>query len=154
MDSEPARVTPTEKTELYLTKKLNGIEQKIKKTKKKKKILQIIGGVVILGSMGASVLIASLAFPPIAVTSLSITSAILSGISMKFKLTGKGRNISKLMEKLNRLQIKLDYVISGNGDLTEAEYQSILRDFNYWIFGILISQTFHNFIKLKNIHNI
>ena len=35
------------------------------------------------------------------------------------------------MEKLNRLQIKLDYVISCNRDLTEAEYQSILRDFNY-----------------------
>ena len=86
---------------------------------------------VILGSMSASVLIASLAFPPIAVTSLSITSAIPSGISMKFNLTGKGRNISELMGKLNRLQIKLDYVISCNGDLTEAEYQSILRDFNY-----------------------
>ena len=130
MDSEPARVTPSEKTKLYLTKKLNEIEQKIKKTKKKKKILQIIGGVVILGSMSASVLIASLAFPPIAVTSLSITSAILSGISMKFNLTGKGRKISKLMEKLNQLRIKLDYVISCNGDLTESEYQSILRDFN------------------------
>ena len=41
MDSETARVTPSEKTKLYLTKKLNEIEQKIKKTKKKKKILQI-----------------------------------------------------------------------------------------------------------------
>ena len=130
MDSESVRVTPSEKTKLYLTKKLNEIEQKIKKTKKKKKILQILGGVVILGSMSASVLIASLAFPPIAVTSLSITSAILSGISMKFNLTGKGRKISKLMGKLNKLQIKLDYVISCNGDLTETEYQSILRDFN------------------------
>ena len=130
MDSEPVRVTPSEKTELYLTKKLNEIEQKIKKVKKKKKILQIIEGVVILGSMSASVLIASLAFPPIAVTSLSITSAILSGISMKFNLTGKGRKISKLMKKLNKLQIKLDYIISCNGDLTEAEYQAILKDFN------------------------
>ena len=130
MDSESVRVTPSEKTESYLTKKLNEIEQKIKKTKNKKKILQILGGVVILGSMSASVLIASLAFPPIAVTSLSITSVILSGISMKFNLTGKGRNIFKLMEKLNQLQIKLDYVISCNGDLTEAEYQSILKDFN------------------------
>ena len=125
------RVTPSEKTKLYLTKKLNEIEQKIKKTKKKKKILQIFGGLVILGSLSASVLIASLAFPPIAVTSLSITSAILSGISMKFNLSGKGREISKLMGKLNKLQIKLDYVISCNGDLTEADYQSILRDFNY-----------------------
>ena len=31
------RVTPSEKTKLYLTKKLNEIEQKIKKTKKKEK---------------------------------------------------------------------------------------------------------------------
>ena len=38
MDSEPVRVTPSEKTKLYLTKKLNEIEQKIKKTKKKKNI--------------------------------------------------------------------------------------------------------------------
>ena len=37
MDSESVRVTPSEKTKLYLTKKLNEIEQKIKKTKKKKK---------------------------------------------------------------------------------------------------------------------
>ena len=50
---------------------------------------------------------------------------------MKFNLTGKGRKISKLMEKLNKLQIKLDYVISCNGDLNEAEYHSILIDFNY-----------------------
>ena len=56
---------------------------------------------------------------------------ILSGISMKFNLSGKGRKISKLMEKMNNLQIKLDCVISCNRDLTEAEYQSILRDFNY-----------------------
>ena len=131
MDREPVRSTPSEKTKLYLTKKLNEIEQKLKKSEKKKNFLQIIGGMVILRSMSASGLIASLAFPPIAVTSLSITSAILSGISMKFNLTGKGRNIPKLMEKLNKLQIKLDYVISCNGDLTEAEYQSILRDFNY-----------------------
>ena len=131
MDSEPIKVTPSEKTKLYLSKKLNEIENKIKKTKKKKKIIKLIGGVVILGSMTSSVLIASLAFPPIAVTSLSITSAILSGITMKFNLTGEGRKISKLMEKLNKLQIKLDYVISCNGDSTESEYQSILRDFNY-----------------------
>ena len=84
-----------------------------------------------LGSMIASVLIASLAFPPIAVTSLSIISAIFSGISLKLNLTGKVRKNSELKGKLNKLQIKLDYVISCNGDLTEADYQSILRDFNY-----------------------
>ena len=60
-------------------------------------------------------------------TSLSITSAILSGISMKFNLAGKGRKISKLMGKLNKLQIKLDYVISCNGDLTEADFPHHLQ---------------------------
>ena len=43
MDSETVRVTPSEKTKLYLSKKLNEIEQKIKKTEKKKKALQILG---------------------------------------------------------------------------------------------------------------
>ena len=79
------------------------------------------GGVIILGSMSVSVLIASLVFPPIAVTSLSITLAIKSGVLMKFNLTGKDRKISKSMEKFNKLRIKLDYVIFCNGDLTEAE---------------------------------
>ena len=130
MDIESVRVTPSEKTKLYLTRKLNEIEQKITKTEKMEKVLQIF--VVILGSIciSASVLIASQAFPPIAVTSLSITSAILTGILMKFNLTGKRQELSELKGKLNKLQIKLDYVISCNGDLTEADFQSILRDFN------------------------
>ena len=88
------RVTPSEKTKLYLTKKLNEIEEKLKKDLEEEKILQIIGGVVIPGSMSASVLIASLTFPPIAVSSLSIASAILSGVSRKFNLTVKSRKIS------------------------------------------------------------
>ena len=36
IDSKPARVTPSEKTKLYLTKKLNEIEQKIKKIRRRK----------------------------------------------------------------------------------------------------------------------
>ena len=45
--------------------------------------------------------------------------------------SGKSKKISKLLTKLNQLQIKLDYVVSRNGDLTKAEYQSILRGFDY-----------------------
>ena len=128
MDSEPVKSTPSEKTKLYLTKKLSEIEIKLKRTKKKKVIIQTIGSILIIGSMSASVLIASLAFPPLVVTSLSITSAILSGTSIKLNFSAKSKKISKLLQKLNQLQIKLDYVVSCNGDLTEAEYQSILRD--------------------------
>ena len=131
MDSEPVKSTPSEKTKLYLTKKLSEIEIKLKRTKKKKDIIQTIDSILIIGSMSASVLIASLAFPPLVVTSLSITSAILSGTSIKLNFSDKSKKISKLLQKLNQLQIKLDYVVSCNGDLTEAEYQSILRDFDY-----------------------
>ena len=131
MDSEPVKSTPSEKTKLYLTKKLSEIEIKLKRTKKKTVIIQTIGSILIIGSMSASVLIASLAFPPLVVTSLSITSAIMSGLSIKLNFSAKSKKISKLLAKLNQLQIKLDYVVSCNGDLTEAEYQSILRDFEY-----------------------
>ena len=119
------------KNKLYLIKKLAEIERKLKRSKKKKVIIQTIGSILIIGSMSASVLIASLAFPPIILTSLSITSAIMSGASIKMNFSAKSKKISKLLTKLNHLQIKLDYVVSCNGDLTEAEYQSILRDFDY-----------------------
>ena len=131
MDSEQVKVSPSEKTKLYLNKKLSEIETKLKRIKKKKIIIQTIGSILIIGSMSSSVLIASLVFPPLVVTSLSITSAIMSGLSIKLNFSAKSKKISKLLAKLNQLQIKLDYVVSCNGDLTEAEYQSILRDFEY-----------------------
>ena len=131
MDKNHVQRSPSEKTKLYLTKKLSDIETKLKRSKKKKIIIQTIGSILIIGSMTASILISSLAFPPLIVTSLSITSAIMSGLSIKMNFSGKSKKISKLLTKLNQLQIKLDYVVSCNGDLTEAEYQSILRDFDY-----------------------
>ena len=82
--------------------------------------------------MTASILISSMAFPALVVMSLSITSAIMSGASIKLNFSSKTKKASELLEKLNKLQIKLDYVVSCNGDSTEAEYQSILKDFEYW----------------------
>ena len=130
MYCEQVKITPSEKTKLYLTKKLSEIEFKLKRMKKKL-IIQTIGNILIIGSMSSSVLIASLVFPPQVVTSLSITSAIMSGFSIKMNFSAKSKKIFKLLTKLNQLQMKLDYVVSCNGDLTEAEYQLILRDFDY-----------------------
>jgi hypothetical protein len=36
-----------------------------------------------------------------------------------------------LIDRLNKIQLKLDYVISCNGDLTYVEYQQTLKDFNF-----------------------
>ena len=120
------KITPSEKTKLFLTKKLSEIEIKLKRIKKNKILIQTIGSILIIGSMSSSVLIAGLVFPPLVVTSPSITSAIMSGFSIKMDFSEKSKKISKLLTKLNQLQIKLDYVVSCNGDLTEDEYQSIL----------------------------
>ena len=89
MDKENLERSPSEKTKSYLTKKLSEIEIKLKRSKKKKIIIQTIGSILIIGSMSASVLIASLVFPPLVVTSLSITSAIMSGASIKLNFRGK-----------------------------------------------------------------
>ena len=91
MDKEHVEKTPSEKTKSYLTKKLSEIEIKLKRTKKKKIIIQTIGSILIIGTMSASVLIDSLAFPPIIVTSLSITSAVISGASIKMNISGKSK---------------------------------------------------------------
>ena len=131
MDSVQLKNTPSEKTKLYLTKKLSEIEIKLRRMKKKKIIIQTIGSILIIGSMSSSVLIASLVFPPLVVTSLSITSAIISGLSIKMNFSEKSEKISKLLTKLNQLQIKLDYGVSCKGDLREDEYQLIKRDFEY-----------------------
>ena len=89
MEKDHIKRSPSEKTRLYLTKKLAEIEIKLKRSKKKKVIIQTIGSILIIGSMSASVLIASLAFPPLVVTSLSITSAIMSGASIKMNFSAK-----------------------------------------------------------------
>ena len=47
----------------------------------------------------------------------------MSGLSIKMNFWAKSKKMSKLLTKLNQLQIKLDYVVSCNGDLTEDEYQ-------------------------------
>ena len=114
-----------------MTEKLSEIEIKLKRSKKKKIIIQILGSILIIGSMTASIMISSLAFPPLVVTTLSITSAIMSGASIKMNFSGRSKKISKVLTKLNQLQIKLHYVVSCNGNSTEGEYQSILRDFDY-----------------------
>ena len=45
MDNEQVKVSPSEKTKLYLTKKLSEIETKLKRMKKKKIIIQTIGSI-------------------------------------------------------------------------------------------------------------
>ena len=74
-------------------------------------------------------LVPTILIPAIVITMLSAASAILTGISARFNFQNKKMEINNLIAKLNKIQSKLDYVISCNGNLTQAEYNEILKDF-------------------------
>ena len=69
--------------------------------------------------------------PIIVITVLSAGSAILMGISVRFNFQNKKVEINNLIDRLNKIQSKLDYVISCNGDLTQNKYEEILKEFSF-----------------------
>jgi hypothetical protein len=123
----------SEKVRQYLTRKLNECKQNLIKLRRKKRIIKMLYFCTVVSSIIISTAVASLismAFiPTIVITILSAASAILTGISARFNFQNKKVEINNLIDTLNKIQSKLDYVISCNGDLTQKEYQDILKDF-------------------------
>ena len=118
----------------YLTRKLTESKAKIKKLKRKRNINKVIIGVSAISSIVISSIIASVSLtilPPLAVTILSISSAVLTGVTAKFNFQDKTIMIDREIDRLNKLQSKLEYVVACNGDLEKAEYQTILSEFNF-----------------------
>jgi hypothetical protein len=58
-----------------------------------------------------------------------VFSGILTALSAKFNLNDRKVEIEQLIDKLNKLNQKIDYVISCNGNLTREEYEQILKEF-------------------------
>ena len=83
---------------------------------------------MVISSVLAS--ISMLTIPPMVITILAISSAVLTGISAKFNFQDKTVELSKEIEKLDKLQSNLDYVISCNGNLLPETYQQIMSEFN------------------------
>ena len=52
-------------------------------------------------------------------------------MSARFNFQNKKVEINNLIDKLHKIQAKLDYVVSCNGNLTQEEYQEILKEFNF-----------------------
>ena len=70
-----------------------------------------------------------ISIPPITITILATTSAILTTISTKFNFKDKNNQLSRDIEKLDKLNNRLDYVISTNGNMSNEEYNQILSEF-------------------------
>ena len=125
--------TDTDKLKEFLGRKLNESQAKIKKQKRKRKITKSLNIITTVSSMVISSVLASismLTMPPMVITILAISSAILTGISAKFNFQDKTVELSKEIEKLDKLQSNLDYVISCNGNLLPETYQQIMSEFN------------------------
>src|SRR5271169_7137279 len=120
----------TEKLRTYLERKLAETSLKIINEKRKKRIIQTLSILTAVISIVISAIVASIALPPLAVSIMCVSSAILTGVNLRFNFQDKTHEIKKLIEKLNKIQAKLDYVISCNGNLTQAAYQAILKEFN------------------------
>ena len=120
----------SEKLKKFLQRKLEETSHKIKKEKRKKRIIQILSISTAVISIVISAIVASITLPPLAVSIMCVSSAILTGVNLRFNFQDKTHEIKKLIEKLNKIQAKLDYVISCNGNLTQTAYQEILKEFN------------------------
>jgi hypothetical protein len=126
-------VTDTDKLKEFLGRKLTESQAKIKKLKRKRKINKSLYIMTTVSSMVISSVLASismLTIPPLALTILAISSAILTGISARFNFQDKTVELSKEIEKLDKIQSKLDYVISCNGNLLSEAYQKIISEFS------------------------
>ena len=122
----------SEKTREYLNNKLLECQGKLTKLKRKRRIIKtcyIITVLISIGLSSAVSVMATLTVPIIAVTILSTCSAILTGISARFNFYNKKAEIKALIEKLNKIKAKLEFVLTCNGDLTQADYDRILTEF-------------------------
>ena len=121
----------SDKLKVLLNNKEIICAQKIKKLKRKMKIIKYFSVTITLSSIIILIIMAStVVLSPAVISSLSIISAILVAIDFKFKFQNKKFEKKKLIEKLSTIQIKLEYVNSRNGNLTEEEYFKIFEDFN------------------------
>jgi len=125
--------TDTDKLKEFLGRKLIESQAKIKKLKRKRKISKSLYVTTTVSSIIISSVLASismLTMPPMVITILAISSAVLTGIAAKFNFQDKTVELSKEIEKLDKIQSKLDYVISCNGDLLPETYQQIMSEFS------------------------
>src|SRR5271156_3057140 len=74
----------SEKLNKFLQRKLEETSLKIKKEKRKKRIIQILSISTAVISIVISAIVASLALPPLAVSIMCVSSAILTGVNLRF----------------------------------------------------------------------
>src|SRR3989441_12997199 len=114
MDETDFRLT--NKAKEYLTRKLDESKIRISKLKRKRKVVKNLYYSSVISSVTLSALISALAglslLPIYIIQILSTVSGIFTALSSKFNLENKTIELNKVIQKLHKIQEKLDYVIS------------------------------------------
>jgi len=119
------------KTKCFRERKLTEYNIRIKKLKRRRKIVKTMFVILITLSITCSAACAALctfALPPVIIPILSSTEAVATAFSVKFNLEGRKGELNNIIEALNKIKNKIDYVVSCNGDFTETEYERILHE--------------------------
>lgn len=123
----------SEKVKQHLIKRLEDCQQQLNKLKRKRKTIKMLYIVTVILSIVTSAVITVISsvtiVPVMVVPVLSAFGAILTAISARFNFNEKKSEMKVLINKFNKIKSKLDYVIECNGNLTQAEYDGILKSF-------------------------
>ena len=118
-----------EKAKLFLDRQLNEYKIKISKLKKKRKIIKVFFVSLIVVSITSStvcVMLAGLSLPPLIIPILSGVAGLSTALLVKFNPEDKKDELNKTIDKLNKIKLKIDYVVSCNGNFTEVEYRQVI----------------------------
>ncbi|MFZ2538728.1 MAG: hypothetical protein WAX04_07490 [Oscillospiraceae bacterium] len=115
----------------FLERQLIEYTSKSQKLKRKRKLVKCVFIISILVSISCSTVCATIAtflIPPIAISLLSTAGALATAISLQFNLRGVKEDLNKNIEIIDKIKSKIDYIVSCNGNFTEADYEKILNE--------------------------
>ena len=133
MNATDFSVSAKAKAKEYLIRKLDELQKKVVKLKRKRKLIKILyySGITLSISLTGvmTTLSGFVGLPLYVIPVLSTSTGILTGLSAKFNLQNKKIEINKTIDKIHKIQEKLDlYLVSCNGNFKEEDFQHIISE--------------------------
>ena len=72
--------------------------------------------------------LAGLVVPVLIIPVLSFIAGFTTVLSVKFNLKGRSLELNKIIEQLDLIKRKIDFVVSCNENFTEAEYKQLILE--------------------------
>src|ERR1700730_2671226 len=121
----------SDKVKAFLEKNLEEKKRKLRKVKKKQLTIKClyVGLVVVSVVLSTTASMLSAFVPPIIIVCFTATSAITTTLSTIFNLKKRNEKLQAMRDELTRIKDRLDYVVSCNRNLTESEYDEIIKEF-------------------------